>query len=207
MMCITQFEKPALPVRVEESVREIVPIVLRNFEWLIAYALIQFLPVQSKEEHMSAKRNSLTLRFWFNALNYLKKHKWKPKGPLGNFRILFTTCCRWQNSLTFVSLESPSIYIQFTFKCNDSLSHKYITNNFYIQLSLQTFLHQIAAQPQVKRIFKISCYSDDVIVNRLMERVSEFKNVFFFYFSQGPVPAIIIFYCVPYTDFQLRFET
>jgi len=39
----TKFEQPAFSVRVEKGVSQIVPIILWDFERLVAYALIQFL--------------------------------------------------------------------------------------------------------------------------------------------------------------------
>lgn len=47
---ITQFEKPAFSIRVEESVRQIISIILRDFERLVPYALIQFLWVKFIEK-------------------------------------------------------------------------------------------------------------------------------------------------------------
>ena len=51
---LTYFQEPALSVRVEEGVCEVVPIVLWDFKRLIPYAVIQFL-------------------FWVNAKDM---HKW-----------------------------------------------------------------------------------------------------------------------------------
>ena len=40
---VTELEKPALAVRVEEGVSEVIAVVFRDLEGLVAYALVQFL--------------------------------------------------------------------------------------------------------------------------------------------------------------------
>lgn len=40
---LTELQQPALAVRVEESMREVVPVVFRDFEGLVFYALMQVL--------------------------------------------------------------------------------------------------------------------------------------------------------------------
>lgn len=44
--CFTQFEQPSLSVRVEEGVRQIVPIILWDFEGFVAYAVVEILLMQ-----------------------------------------------------------------------------------------------------------------------------------------------------------------
>ena len=41
--CLTEFKEPAFSVRVEEGVSQIIPIILWDFERLVANALVQFL--------------------------------------------------------------------------------------------------------------------------------------------------------------------
>lgn len=64
---ITQFEKPAFPIRVEKSVRQIVPVILRDFERLVPYALVQFLwgKFYRNEERVREWRNYLTRKVSF----------------------------------------------------------------------------------------------------------------------------------------------
>lgn len=40
---LTQFEQPALPVRIKECVREVIAVVLWDFKWLTLDALVQVL--------------------------------------------------------------------------------------------------------------------------------------------------------------------
>ncbi len=44
--CVTKFEEPAFSVRVEEGVSQIIPIILWDFERLIANAVVEFLSRQ-----------------------------------------------------------------------------------------------------------------------------------------------------------------
>ena len=59
---LTYFEEPAFSVRVEEGVSEVIPIVLRDLEGLVANALVQFLETAVRERR---KQNNLVKR-WNN---------------------------------------------------------------------------------------------------------------------------------------------
>lgn len=57
---LTHFEKPAFPVRVKEGQREVVPVVLRDFEGLAADARVQFLELcQSDVGENPSNKNQL----------------------------------------------------------------------------------------------------------------------------------------------------
>lgn len=43
LLALTELQEPALPVGVEEGVGEVVAVILRDFEGLILYALVQIL--------------------------------------------------------------------------------------------------------------------------------------------------------------------
>lgn len=47
----TQFEQPALSVRVEEGVCQIIPIILWDFEGFGTYAVVQILLMQQQKKH------------------------------------------------------------------------------------------------------------------------------------------------------------
>lgn len=59
---VTEFQEPALSVRVEEGVRQVVPVVLRDFERLVANALVQFLrrhEVREEEVERGSRRQEI----------------------------------------------------------------------------------------------------------------------------------------------------
>ncbi len=73
----TQFEQPALAVRVEEGVRQIVPIILWDFEGFGAYAVVQILLMQTNNStHFHQNHNlSVSSAYLCKYTPLLNKHK------------------------------------------------------------------------------------------------------------------------------------